>query len=459
MTRTRNGSITGTYDFDADVDAPTFARVLREIAQDVHMLYDSVTGQNSPGSAPAIQVIDHSGAAGAGALLGMTSWQQPVWVRPFMSEGDLATYAINGGSVILLAKPHFVCDGENVLVVEVDADEDAEDLYCEVYSAAGALIQSSRMSWASGAVSSESGEPRGNGTWRAIFQFTSTGVQTYVVVRRIYEAGRNWCALQAWRGFSGRVGGPAQAAFPANGNNLPVTTGGTGIGAWELLHDEMFTADYALAGHLPNRLNRMLNGLWEYVTGAPVPGNASVQNANFKDHRRAAYATEPLIQLPWFGEGLGAYGWNGDVGGGEAWALVDTADPPTDGMVSWFAPYPVDVAETTVHRCSVFCDNFDYSTMQLKCTVLATADMLSDAFKYTPTAWEARVYNSAAGTPGSGWVAFTQIGTLPLLAATIYVTPPSPGAHNPFELRTRRPTGTYTFGELAILGWDFFFEP
>ena len=455
MTRTRNGSISGTFDFDADVDAPTFARVLRELAQDLHMLYDSVTGENSPAGAPAIQVIDHSGADGGGALLGMTSWQQAVHVRPFIADADLATYAANGGSIVLLAKPHWVCDGENVLVVEVDADEDAEDLYCEVFDASGALITSSRMSWVAGADRDRA--RNAIGTWQSIFQFTTTGVQTYVAVRRIYDSDRNWCKLYGWRGYAGRDSGlDADVGVPGYSNGFPITAA-TGI-AWELLHDEMFAADYALAGHLPTKLNRMINGLWEYVTGATVPGNSTLQQTYFKEHKRTAYANEPLPQLPHFGESIGAFGWNGDVGGGEAWSLVDSADPPTEGMLAWYAPYARVVTEATLHRCSVFVDNFDASVMFLKCNVLAMSEMLSDAFKYTPSAWEMRIYNTGTGT-GSAWQAFSHVGTLPMVSAAVASVPYTAGAHNQFELRLRRPTGSYQFGELAIVGWDFYLEP
>ena len=96
--------------------------------------------------------------------------------------------------------------------------------------------------------------------------------------------------------------------------------------------------------------------------------------------------------------------------------------------------------------------------MFLKCNVLAISEMLSSAFKYTPSAWEMRIYNTGTGT-GSAWQVFSQVGTLPMVSAAVASVPYTAGAHNQFELRLRRPTGSYQFGELAIVGWDFYFEP
>lgn len=455
MTRTRNGSITGTYDYDADIDAPIFARVMREIAQDLHMIFDSITGENFPASAPAIQVVDHSGAAGAGSLLGMTSWQQGLFVRPHIHPDDLAVYAGNGGSIVLLAKPHWVCDGENILVVEIDAYEDAGEPIAELYDASGALISSQRMSLVAGDMGSGARLGEGSGTWGTIFQVVTTGVQNYIVIRRVFDQDRGSIGLYAWRGYAGRVGPPSVAPPAAVSNAFPVAASGGQL-AMETLHDEMFTADYALAGHIPNKLNRVINGLWEYITGAPIPGNTSLTLTYFKEHRRNIYANEPLPQMPLFGEAIGAFGWDANTAGGEAWSLVNTTDPPTAGMVAWHAPYAVAVTESTLHRCEVFMD-YEMTGNGFKCTVLGVSEMTSDAFKYTPSAWECRVYNVSDGS-GSSWTAFAQVGTLPLVQATMNV-PYTGVTNNRFELRLRRSTGTYTFGELAILGWNFYFEP
>lgn len=463
MARTRNGSLSGTMDYDVDVDAPVFQRVVQEAVQDLHMLYDAATGENNPGVSPVIQTIDHSGADGAGSLLGIPPFQQYIGALAGMTGPDAATYAPNDDdyNIILLAKPIWICAGESDLLLEVDGVESDQLLRAELYNTSWALVDALPMS-------------PGSRSHSAFFTGLTTDVQRYVVIRWRLTLSDIGTRIVGWRAHCARGAPTAAVPFGSNGTPYPITTPGTSAPiAWERIDDAMLADDYALPGHITTLLNRMISGLWEWATGAPLPGNQALQQADyggttntladdevtapttsrFKGGSRRGFASEPMPAFPLFGEAFGAFGWDGDD---DSWALVDTSDPPAAGMVEWFAPYVKATAETWLRTSYVVLPDFPSgSPNALQCTILAVCEFTSGAPKGTPTNWSARIH-TAGGYSSS--VAFSQIGTSPFYKATVTDIPFTSDALQTVTLLVDT-SGTYLFGELSFLGWDFTFVP
>lgn len=465
MTRTRNGTFSGLSIFDGDIDAPMFGRALKEIDQDLNTVYDRITGDNSPGSAPVIQVMDHSGVANSGSLLGIPLIN---YVAPFsawslgMPAADTATY---GGDFYVIACPIFVPAGETTYALEVISAEESDfGFFVSIYDTTGALItEEAQMSYDE-TISSYVAYP----------QFVTTGALYYLFVRaRVDDTTSNLsfrgCLMYPSRpltpttqpvfqegaaqgGTDNPIPVPSATAYSAYGG-APTAVAAGSI-AFETIHDAMFTDDYAIAGWIPTTLNLNIDAVYEALLGAPVDGNATVTNADsgstdpatsrFIAHTQAGFGNEPKVDYPVMAEPVGCCLTTGDF-------MTDNTVPPVVGLLTRYAPFPRAVTESVGHALRLMMPDFQAADLRFSFLFVQAPG------KGTPTNWQVRVKNVTSGV-SSSLVSLTQLGTTPFYVATVTNADLTADALASYEMRMKS-GGAFAFGEIAFLGWAAYFDP
>lgn len=447
MTRTRNAGFVGAQIYEGDIDAIVYKRVLRELAHDLHAIEDIATGAHSPSVPPVVLTMNHSGIL-RGSLLGMPLLNQTIHRRIIMPAPDRAVY---GGSIYLLAAPVFVSPGENAISVVVDAPG-APDMTLEVYDNAGVLQNELALT------RDEDDQAQSCMTF---LPARVAGEEYYFVIRCTLAEG-SW-TLIGWRIFVQRLrlaGGASDLPGQDGSTLMPVPVAGVGQSInLEVLHDEYFQDNYALAGKIPNIINRNINAIWEALTGAAIRGHGATTNTDSsatnpttsrfiaKTRAGAELASEPTIAFPLFSEALGAV------------RATDTSDPvvndetpPTEGLTRWFAPFPRELAASTGRKISVRVPDFVASPDSSMKGVILVA---TDPAKWSGD-WEAQV--KIDGVSADAWTSFTQIGATNFYKATMSIDDFTPDAVNEFSLQTRNLAGAFTFGELLVVGWGVYFE-
>lgn len=445
MTRTRNSTFHGTSPLDADVDVEAFKRVLKEHAQDYHLLYDKVTGENGVGSP---DIVVHSGETNRGALLGIPLVNQGglgLANRIFMADADLGSH---GGDILFWGAPVRMPEGETLLKVVVDAFGEL-GFNAVLMDSTGAFVQDPQlMSY------DEDG-----GTHHAFLQVSPATSTVYylLLTLNIDDNMGSW----AWRGtrayFDRKRETPRPDDPAQQGVIFPVTSPAVGASLdSDVFHDEYFTDNYAVPGGIMTRFNRVLTSLWEYITGSPVPGNSSLvhddsaaddpADSRFWAHTRQDFANEGIVEFPLFTEGLGAVQLVSSKG---VDFIVDSASPPTAGLTQWFAPFPRDTSNVcTLRQARLFCPDFDDSSSDLKCTAL----FARKGGTGTPTQWQFRVNNTTTGT-ATGWQTVSQIGTTDFYTATVTGVPFAADGRQIFQFQMQRLAAGFTFGEIAMVGY------
>lgn len=460
MTRTRNGAFVGTVPQDADVDVPTWKRVFLEIVQTWHYIFDAVTGENSPASAPVISTVNHGGTYGRGSNLGIQLMSQAmpeVSLSPNLADWTTGSFSLD---VLIACVPIDVQVGDETFDVGITSDTEFHvDLTVHVKTSAWVTEYSAAMF-------REDDRP---GYLRASVTATTTGLH-YILVRAEFK---DYDARLSLSGFNigvRRMGTNSQVSVKgAAGNVIPITTAtGTNPLAIETIHDEMVADDYAFAGHIVTKVSRQLNAFEEYLTGFPVAGNESLTQADsstldpttsrFKAGGRKGYGNEPMPQFPVFAEALGCIAWTST--GANADAMVNTANPPTIGLTEWHAPYPRDASGATVSVSAFNCIMPDFpdggsSTLAFEVIFFGING------KGDPTKWQARISSTAAA---SAWTAISNIAGTDFYKCTISAVdfrPDNSAGVNTLILQMKKNTAplTYAFGEILVLGWGATFRP
>jgi hypothetical protein len=218
-------------------------------------------------------------------------------------------------------------------------------------------------------------------------------------------------------------------------------------------YDEEVTAAGPLSAYVLTRLNRQINALWERITGALIPGNATYQTTTTWDNNRASFTAEGLLDFPMTIAALGAC--HGDTGK----PSIDPYDStsPTDGLLYW-AVHPISRSMTwdNLYHFYVTCPSFRTSSSDLKCAVLIHTTGAAS----TAANWRFRINNITAGLAATG-VAAVQIGTSRLLVATITGVPFTASADNLMLLQiSNTATGAGVTGEVIdVLGAALYFDP
>lgn len=451
MARIKSGAFVGSPPRDVVADASIFRRWLRDAVGDTALVSDKATGEN------ATTAIRHTGA-GDGCQLRLPLAAQHIDV-PIILEGS--GVIVGEQDFYVLAVPVWVAEGERnrcrlTVTMKTPAgltpkaevrdtswaldwgpfDGEQVDLVEEVADGAGRISREQTWSWD--------------------VPFVAEGLNYLCVKRPIRfissdPDGRliNWTLHHLPPLGVGGVEGVPQAGgsavvgdvYPASSTFTPSTDHDT--------YDEEVTVDGPLSSYVLTRLNRQINTLWEYVTGAKLPGNNAYQCATTWDNNRSSFTNEGLLDFPMAIVALGSMiAVTGKPG-------VNSYTAPTEGLLDWMCfPQTQTTTNANITSAVMVCPSFRTSPSALKCSVLIhTPNGAADAAN-----WRFRV-TSTAGTATA--VAPVQIGTSNMHVATVAAVPFTQSLANTFNVQVAHSVGGggAVTEEIEILGCVFYFEP
>lgn len=299
MARLKNATFVGSPPRDVARDAPVLTRWLTNAASDAALTYDKMTGLNGEAN-----TINHTGS-GRGCPLSM----------PIVNQGLDAQLASSAGAgdYYIWGAPIFIGPGGpayEAYMAEVDIFHSGPwfPISCEVRSTAWVL--------------SDAGALDGGSNDRfARFKHTLRGSETisaqlalspgwqYLLIRATIPANTTLDASRLrgvrcypMRASTGESNGIAPLDITsASANPYPVPAA---LSSWTDIDSGQVADDGPLDAWVLTKTNRNLSALWEYVTGAPVPGNAFTTMANTVDN--TSPAAEPLLAMPMGSWGTGA---------------------------------------------------------------------------------------------------------------------------------------------------------
>lgn len=452
MARIKNASFVGSPPRDVVADASIFQRWMENAIGDVALVTDKVTGAN--GETP----LTHTGA-GDGCQLRLPKAAQHI-DRSIVLEGTTIAEQL----AYVLAVPVFVPAGEAdryrlEVVMSMPAGTQA---FATVINAAGTTTVNAQA----GTVTETPDETVGSAQRVSRVQsvvwdlpLTAAGLWYILVSRTVYfddldPDGR----LISWTLHHASTPLTAQDA-----NGLSLNGGGGAISdpyaapstfTPSTVHDtyseEGVYSGGPLSAYVLTRLNRHINALWEYVTGAKIPGNATYQCATTWDNSRASFTGEGQIDFPLTVVGLGS-------------CLFDTAKPslddyttltPVDGLLDWHLhPVSRSTSWDNLSSVRVTLPSFSTSSSNLKCAILVN----SPSGVANAANWRFRVSSSAGSATG---VAATQIGTTRFLVATVTAVPFTASADNTLNIQiSNTAAGALGVETLDVLGYVLYFDP
>ena len=190
-----------------------------------------------------------------------------------------------------------------------------------------------------------------------------------------------------------------------------------------------------LDAYVLTRLNRGMNALWEYVTGAPVPGHNARTMPTTVDNQTAP---APSLAMP-----MGSWG--------TSCVNVNGADKVAPG-VAGFARYPTaEVATTTISQVFLQFPNFLFATNPLKCRVL-----IWEKSAATATNWR---FNTLTAAGASSVVAVTMIGATGFGYVDIVDGNYATGLEQTLNLQISHAAPAGALDEIYLMGWSVAFDP
>jgi hypothetical protein len=451
VARRKNSSFVGASVRDVARDASIYSRVVDNAAGDLQLLYDRLTGENGH---TAAELLDHSGG-GNGAAISI-----PLGAQTIRRSLRLAGAGANGTPYYIIVIPVFVPDnGEGLFRFDVDVDTfDDEPLDCEVRT----------TTWTLDATAPGSIEERVGPT--ATIRFTldlAPGWKYLAVRRRLWVDEEDTRAfLLGWRLYpfyftSQLSNGLAIPGSTTSGNPFPSLGTLTPTVAGDNVIDDAMTAPNSpLDPWVLTRLNRMIGALWEYVTGAPVPGNNVTSLGTTRNHNRANFTAEPRIELPIASVALSALAVEAVTQKSNFIGTLSTSDP-IEGPVD-FVRYPQTTTSggsPVVHvvtRNEIWLPPFETGAS----STLAARVLIADysAGGAIGGNWQARF---SFGAATSSWVTFTQIGSFRLWVATFSALDYTAGSPNILRLEIQNTSGSASISgqEIVVLSYALAFTP
>jgi hypothetical protein len=462
MARKKNGSFVGASMLDVDVDALTYKHTIANAIGDTARIFDRITGQNGHS---AVDTINHDGTAGRGSLLGVPIAGQ--YIGRFLAvtspsggkDGSL-------GATWLVAVPVWIPPGESEFTVEI-VGINLEGLRLKAYWKTSAWAQVGDQAEVTLDNRGRLGDE--DSSWRASFtglNAGATGLLRYLFVEGSTLSMGSRAFFRSWGLYRRRNSVAAAVAARRTSNLFGVTVPGAAEGLANLPFDAaLFVNREAYHGYLTAYENRNQNALEEYITGWPCGGNkdyahvdhdgAAAPDASdparsrFMAHTRSLYANEPEIPFPLWCESFGAFKTDGGL-------VVDAVQPPTLGMLGWYAPWPdAGTPARTMRRLSMQYPDFQAAASRLKfaCLVGSDAALITD--------WDASVVASTTVT--APFVALT--GT-PVASTLAVATGSALGftgdqqAQLQLQLVKTRAVGpARAIKSIALLGWCLYYEP
>jgi hypothetical protein len=448
MARIKNATFQGAVPRSVVADASIREDWLANVAGDVALVSDKATGEN--GQTP----ITHTGA-GDGCPLRLPLAAQHL-------DRSLIIYgtSIAEDDFYVLAVPVFVPAGEaDIYRLDVDMRALAGAVVTlEVLDSTGANVWGPYPGTARGTDDDLPGASNVSEAqrFRWDFEVAAAGVFYLLVKRPCYYIDADPDArIVSWtldhvratageaNGLTAGDGGTAVSdPYDAHATFTPSTDHDT--------YDEEVATDGPLSAYVLTRINRQINTLWEYITGAVIPGNSTYQCSTTWDNNRASFTAEGLLDFPLQVVALGAC--HGDTGKPAVGDYTDST--PSDGPIGHLMhPLSRSTTNDTIASVAMECPSFRTSTSDLKCVVLVH----SPGGAATAANWRFRV-TSSAGTATA--VSLVQVGTSNFLVATITGIPFTASSENYFNVQiANTATGALGSETLDILGACLFYEP
>jgi len=403
-------------------------RWLRAAIGDTALVADRIGGLN--GATP----IDHSGAPN-GCALGM-----PLWCQAVASRSTQPSSGAVSGIYYVVCIPIYIAAGEDdrEWLIEVDlsrpfgsSQEVAEirDLSFAVEEVVPLTIATGE--WADGSV-----------TYRGQCPELSTGWHHLCVVRNL-SSDDDDSAIMGGRmtpvfGASRAVGVPSPDSS-AVGNPFAAISSFVPSTVTDFSEEEIYpvtssaNADVGVNGWAMTKLVRLQNSLWEWITGARIPGNADRQVGLTRKHDQALWTSEGAIDMPVVAVAVGASSRDG------AGKTIRTAVP------GWSLTPSHNTGPINVSRANVWMPDFDDGTSTMTCRVVVIKE------NGDPTQWRFRI-TSAAGTSS-----YATLSSLDGIAYGCSITgvPYTAGALNSLTLQVDHigGGGAATTDQIAITGW------
>lgn len=461
MARKKNASFVGASILDVDVDALTYKHTIANIVGDTARIFDRVTGQSGHS---ASDTINHDGTAGRGSLLGVPLVAQ--WVGRSLTVTTPAGGKDGSvGATWLVAVPVFIPPGETEFTVEmVMRGIESTDVMKAYFKTSAWAQVGDQLEATLDDKGSITGLWR---AWRANFTGLTSGLRYFFVEVSTISTSSS-AVFGGWALYAKRKKAVADVSPRRALNDFGVTTPAAAEGMANVAFDTaLFANREALHGYLTAYENRNQNALEEYVTGWPCGGNASYTHVDhdgaaapdasdparsrFMAHTRSLYAAEPEIAWPLWCEAFGAFKTDGGL-------VVDAVQPPTLGMLKWYAPWSSSGALTTMRRLQMQYPDFPSATsappqpsrLKFACLVGFDVGAIID--------WDATV----GGVTG-GFSAFSGMPSGNCLAVAtgtaLAFTGDSQATHNLALVKTRATGAARAIKSCTLLGSCLYFEP
>lgn len=468
MARKKNATFVGTSPFVVDVDAETLKSTIENAIGDTALIFDKLTGSNGETS-----TINHTGGP-RGSVLGVPLWNQHIR-RSIHYTGTGAAKGGTPGSVFLLAMPFFLPDGETTLRVRVIvsnvSDFSGINPRLRITSTAGvtqkeAAFQqvASPESDMGGLVGSFEAQVSGLTASTAYLCFVEGTTQGLAQTDRLTIG--SVVSIVSWHGYFGRERSGSSSPPQLSGSNVVgVTTPSATEGLAHInFQDTTFAVFDGLDGYQTTYLLRNLHGIEEFGSGFPAGGNSTYTHVDhtsggvpddsdparsrFHAGTRTLYANEPEFDFPGIAECCGSFGKDGlptaNVG----------ATQPTAGMLSFFTPYPLSAALTTLRRVSMRAPDFQTATSKLKWIALVAGDALAN--------WSVTVDTGVAPTStGAVGAAFAVGGSATCLGVASGTALGFTGdaMHSVLVQSSKSTAFAATYTEFFLVGFCLYWEP
>jgi hypothetical protein len=435
-----------------------FGSRLKNIVGDVALCTDKMTGQNGE-----LGVIVHDGGDGTGAPLHIPIVNQ--YVGRSLSVGGAVSKGAAGAADVtrILPYPMHLSAGEDRLYVEVAINApgitvDRLNPYVQVCTTAN--VEEARVQLEAAETIRDVGNLQGN-VLKAYVDGLVAGDHLVFINLDTTLLGTTSATLLYCR-IHPHVGPHVTASpeLPLGDDKWGLWTPAAGEGLPQRSFDAIVFANLkGVDGYVTGGLNHNANNALEAVTGAPAGGNLTEVQADtastnpvtsrHEAHTRSAYANEGEVDFPIWCEAFGSFL---DAG----FFSVNEVQPPTSGMLSWYAPWPITTALQSIASNTLLMPDFQTAASRLKAMVLLGSSTASAAIGN----WTVGITTpagSATATGGAGLAAVD--GTNRLWLARISAIPFTPDAMNKIDLTMQRAGAKAAIGEVCVLGIHLYFDP
>jgi len=437
MARKKNSTFVGSPMADVDVDSLIYKRWIEAAVGDTALVQDKLTGLNGE-----IGTIVHTGAAGRGCVLGV-----PIVNQALRASASFTTGGKTAGATRLFCLPIFVPLGEEQIVVETqgyfDPEKESIPVFWQVRSTAYASISTQVAQLHE----------------RVTLAVTPGSVQILECLTDTDQWSPGTSTLSSLHVHFGRVGSGSPAILPASSPLTGQSPQTSADAVYKIdFDDQLFASQMPVSGRTATLLNRQQNSLLEFLTGWPSgnaayaqidSGTANPTTSRFHAATRAGtdLAAEGELQFPLLAAVFGAAMTDGSF-------AVNAAQPPTTGMLDWYAPWVLTTAalpqNAFVQRIKM--PDFQSASSRLKAVAIGTKGPSWDAAK----PWQANFSCGGASVTSI----FTDVGGgSNLVIATASAIAFTGDANANCVVALTRAAGARAIEEFALLGVAFYFEP